>query len=176
VVAWIVLVAGYNAWRPYHLRLTPKLEVVSVHRVETPTNTPPIRRKYVQVLVKCTADAPLHNCRGQLLRVLQWSNVQWEPTVFDESVDLLWSNIDEPSITLERGSDRRLNLFFLNNSVSNISACAERVSMRMSLMWTPSDIFKFDARVSADNIAQEYFSVKVTFGQNWDDLTVELEK
>jgi hypothetical protein len=50
VMAWIVLAAGYNAWRAYHLKLIPKLEVVSIYTVETPTNSAPVRRKFVQAL------------------------------------------------------------------------------------------------------------------------------
>lgn len=176
VVAWIILVAGYNAWRPYHLRLTPKLEIASVHTVETPTNTPPVRRKFVQALVKCAAEIPLDNCRAQLLRVYKWANGEWQPTAFDESVDLLWSNIDMPSVTLEPGNDRRFNLFFVDNSTRIISVFAERISMRMSLISTPSDIFKFDVRVSANNAPPKYISVKVTFQQNWDDLNAEMTR
>jgi hypothetical protein len=93
--------------------------------------------------------------------------------VFDESVDLLWSNIDVPSIRLEPGNDRRLDIFFVNNSISCISVWAEKVSMRMSLTSTPSDIFRFDVRVSANNVPPKYVSVKVTFGENWNDLDVE---
>ncbi|MGA8216712.1 MAG: hypothetical protein WB799_24215 [Candidatus Sulfotelmatobacter sp.] len=174
VVAWIILVAGYNAWRPYHLRLTPKLAIVSIHTVETPTNTPPIRRKFVQVLVKCATEAPLDNCRAQLLRVHKWVNGEWQPTVFDESVDLLWSNIDSPSVTLESGNDRRFNIFFVDNGTRIISVFAERISIRMSLTSAPSDIFKFDLRVSAHNAPPEYVAVKAKFGQNWSDLSVEM--
>jgi hypothetical protein len=174
VAAWIFLVAGYNAWRPYYLRFIPKLKIESVHTVETPTNSPPIRRKFVQVLVACETNTPLEDCRGQLQRIHKWTNNDWEPTVFDESVDLLWSNIDTTSIALEPGNDRRLNVFFVNNAVSTISVCAERISMRMSIIPTPFDIFKFDVRVSASNAPPRYVSVRVEFGQNWDDLDVRM--
>ena len=48
--------------------------------------------------------------------------------------------------------------------------------MRMSLISTPSDIFKFDVRVSANNAPPKYISVKVTFQQNWDDLNAEMTR
>lgn len=173
LVAWVILVAGYNAWRPYHLRLMPKLEGVSVQMVYTPTNAPNLQRRFVQVLVKCVTENPLDDCRGQLLRILKWSSDDWQPTSFDESVDLLWSNIDRPSITLEPGNDRRLNVFFVDSATRIISAFAQSMSMRLLLTSAPSDIFRFDVRVAAKDCPPMYVSMKVTFGQNWDDLVVE---
>jgi len=173
VIAWSVFVAGYYAWRAYHLRLIPKLELGSFRTIYTPTNAPNLQRKFVQLLVKCATESPLDNCRGQLLRILKWSNGEWRPTHVDESLDLLWSNIDMPSIALEPGDDRQLDIFFVDSGTRNISPFAERMSMRLLLVSAPSDIFRFDVRVAAKDCPPKYVSVKVTFGQNWDDLALE---
>jgi hypothetical protein len=75
---------------------------------------------------------------------------------------------------LEPGNDERLNVFFVDSSTRVISVFAERISIRMALTSAPSDIFKFDVQVSANNAPPEYIAVKTTFGQNWNDLNVEI--
>ncbi len=52
VVAWVFLVAGYYVWRPYHIRLTPKLTLGDLHYTNTPTNLPGIERRFFQILVR----------------------------------------------------------------------------------------------------------------------------
>lgn len=173
VVAWIVFVAGYSAWRAYHVRLIPKLKIGPARTILTSTNAPNVQRKFVQVLVKCATESPLDNCRGQLLRILKWSNEDWQPTHVDESLDLLWSNIDVPTIALEPGDPRQLDVFFVDSATRAITVFAERMSMRMSLASSPSDVFRFDVRVAAKDCPPEYMSVKVSFGQNWDDIVLE---
>lgn len=174
-VAWVFLVAGYYVWRPYHIRLTPRLELASLHYVDTPTNIPNIERRFFQVLVKCGTDSPLEDCRGQLLRVSKWSlrGGQWEPTQVDEVLNLLWSNIDVPSVTLEPGADRRLNIFFVQKGLWQLEPWTDRKSFRMTLPCSPSGIFKFDIRVAAKDCRPEYMSLKITVGQTWNELSIE---
>jgi hypothetical protein len=126
--------AGYYVWRTDHVRLIPKLELVSLHMIYTPTNVPNLQRRFVQVLVRCATESPLDNCRGQLLRILKWSQGDWQPTLVDESLDLLWSNADIASVTLEPGNDKRLNVFFVDSATRNILPFAERMSMRLLLV------------------------------------------
>ena len=165
--------AGYYVWRTDHVRLIPKLELVSLHMIYTPTNVPNLQRRFVQVLVRCATESPLDNCRGQLLRILKWSQGDWQPTLVDESLDLLWSNADIASVTLEPGNDKRLNVFFVDSATRNILPFAERMSMRLLLVSVPFDVFRFDVRVAAKDCLPKYVSVKATFGQNWDDVTIE---
>ena len=65
-------------------------------------------------------------------------------------------------------------MFFVDSATRIISVCAQSMSVRLLLTSTPSDIFKFDVRVSANHTPPNYVSVKVRFGQNWDDLDVEM--
>jgi hypothetical protein len=57
--------------------------------------------------------------------------------------------------------------------LATISVFAVRFSMRLMLTSAPSDILRFDVRVAAKDCPPTYVSVKVTFGQNWDDLVAE---
>jgi hypothetical protein len=166
--------AGYYVWRVDHIRLMPKLELVSLHTPYTPTNAPNLQRKFVQLLVKCKTEGPLNDCGGQLLRVMKWSafHGEWQPTQIDEMVDLLWSNLDVESTTLEPGADRRLNLFFIDTD-RHIIPRVNQVPMRMILNFAPANIFRFDVRVAAKGCLPEFASVKATIGQNWDDIQIE---
>jgi len=175
-VAWVFLVAGYYVWRPYHLRFTPKLELCSLHMVYTPTNAPNLQRRFVQVLVKCATECPLEECTGQLLKVSKWSERKgdWEHTALDELLDLLWSNKDVPRLTLEPGGDRRLSVFFVQQDLWQLEPWTDRRSLRMSLPCSPGGVFRFDVRVAAKDCRAEYMSLKVTVGQTWDALNLEM--
>jgi hypothetical protein len=80
---------------PLEPAMMARLELVSVHTIKTPTNVPNVERLFAQVLVSCSTEATLSDCRGQLLRVLRWSG-KWESTQVHEALDLLWSNMDAP--------------------------------------------------------------------------------
>lgn len=171
-VAWVFLVAGYYAWRADHVRLVPRLELGTLHTVRMPTNAPNLERLFVQVLVKCTTEFSLDDCRGQLLRVMKWSNGEWAPTHVDESLDLLWSQVDKPSITLESGVDRRLDVFFIINVGRHIVVYSDTAT-RLGLASAPSDIFRFDVRVAAKDCPPRYLFLKVTIGEEWDKPVLE---
>jgi hypothetical protein len=171
---WVVIVAGYFLWRPNHIRLIPKLGVGEVSMVYTGTGVPDHKRRYVQVLIKCETEAPIENCRGQLRRISKWTHDsdgndgKWETTHINETLDLLWSFVDEPTLTLEHGAPRRLNIFFVENTSRNMVIWTR---MRVGLASAPSDRFKFDIRVAGDECTPKYFSVEVAIGDQWNELT-----
>jgi len=169
-----VFLAGYYVWRADHIRLIPKLELGSLRTVPTPTFTPGIDRQFVQLLVKCRTEGSILDCKGQLLRVMKWSTRgnDWQPTQIDEVVDLLWSNLDLDSITIEFGADRNLNVFFAQTDW-RILPRVNQIPLRSILNYAPGDIFRFDVRVSARDCPPEYTSLKATVGASWDDITVE---
>lgn len=179
IVLWLVLVmfvAGYQIWRADHIRLIPKLELSDCRVISTPTNDPEEQRVYGQILVKCSSDAPLNNCRGQILRVMRWSGNEWIPTVVDESLDLLWSTIDRPSRTIEPGADQQLCLFFVSNLHQWISPWVETIQLRMREMFqqaNPADIFRFDIQVTAAECPPKRKSIRIQMGQQWNAPLVE---
>ena len=170
---WVVIVAGYFLWRPNHLRLMPKLEVGDINMTYTTAGAPDKKRKYVQVLVKCATEGPIKNCRGQLLRISKWikdpdgQDGKWETTHIDETLDLLWSFVDEPTLTLEHGAPRRLNVFFVESTSKNMVTWTR---MRVNLASAPNDRFKFDLRIAGEECLPMYISLEVAIGNDWCDL------
>jgi len=168
---WIVLVAGYYVWRADHLRLMPKLGIGDVNMIYAGAGVPDKKRRFVQILIECTTEGPIENCRGQLLRILKLSDGKWEPTHIDEPLDLLWSFVDEPILTLEHGAPRRLNVFIVENTSRTIVPWTR---IKPKLPSAPSDIFRFDVRVAGDDCPAKYIPLKVTFGDQWNDLYPEI--
>jgi hypothetical protein len=171
---WVVIVAGYFVWRPNHIRLMPKLGVGDISMVYAVTGVPDQKRRYVQVLIKCETEGPIKNCRGQLLPISKWikdserHDGKWETTHINETLDLLWSFVDEPTVTLEHGAPRRLNVFFVENTSRNMVSWTR---MQVRLASAPLDHFKFDVRVAGDECMPKYISVEVAIGDQWNDLT-----
>jgi len=171
---WVVILAGYFVWRKDQVRLKDKIGIGEVSAIYSGTSDPNIKRRFVQILVKCTTEGSIHNCRGQLLRVSKGvkdsdgHNGRWEATHIAETLDLLWSFVDEPTVTLEHGAPRRLNVFFVDNT-SRKMVIWTRLHVR--LISAPLDRFKFDVRVAGDEYMPKYISVEVTVGDHWNDLT-----
>lgn len=151
-----------------------QLRIKTLHRIITPTNIPSLHRTFIQITVGCGNEVPLHNCRGQLLRVLRWSTHtnDWEPTEIDELLDLFWSNVDQESVTIEPNADRRLNIFFAQSDRIIVPRVGP-LPMRFVLHYAPGRIFRFDVRIAADGATAEHRSVRVIFGQEWDDIVYE---
>ena len=115
-ICGLILVTGYYLWREDHIRLIPKLELGDIVVIRIPPNL--AAQKFVQLTVKSANDGTINDCRGQLLRVSKWSARQseWQPTQIDGTIDLLWSELDVPNITLEPGAPRRLVIFAIENN------------------------------------------------------------
>jgi hypothetical protein len=170
VVAWVFLVAGYFAWRAYHVLLIPKLELGDVCVVPTSTTNqatgaPGPDRIVVQIPVRCATESPVSHCTGHLLRVSKWSGTEWTPTEADEPLDLLWSVIDRPIRSLEPGIDRRLCVFHVDNLPGRyIRPWVDRMIHRMAPMFdsiTPADILRFDIAVKGEDCPTINISLKV---------------
>jgi hypothetical protein len=173
VFAWAFLVAGYYTWRPYHLRSIKKIKLLSSRMTYAPTNALSHERKFAQVLVGCATEAPLEDCRGQLLKAWKWSTYheKWEPTALDEVLDLLWSKVDETSITLNPGADRQLDIFFVQHNTWQLTPWSESGSI--ALLCSPGGVFKFDLMVWAKECKAEFVSIKATVGNKWDEIELE---
>jgi len=139
--------------------------------IDTTTNIAGLNRRFVQI--PCSTRIRIANCRGQLLHVWKWLDNNWQPTQVDEPIDLNWSILDTPNVSLEPTVARRLNVFFLQNDNRLINFASDRVPFRMALSSAPSNIYKFDVRISADESPSNQIIFKATFGQNWDDIKVE---
>ncbi|MGA9665709.1 MAG: hypothetical protein WBQ69_04570, partial [Gallionella sp.] len=169
----VVYLTGYYLWRAYHVRLMPRLELNTPLIVDTTTNIAQLNRRFVQIPATCLTQTRLDNCGGQLLRVWKRVDNDWQLTQVDEPLDLNWSILDLPTTFLEQNVNRRLNVFFLENINRNINFASSRVPFRMALSSAPFDVFRFDVRIGAPDCPPGYLSFKVTFGQNWNDITVQ---
>jgi hypothetical protein len=173
-VAWAILVAGYFIWRADHVRLLPKMTLGPLDTaLYARTGVANQKRRYVQVIVACATEGPLEICRGQLLRISEWVDGKWEATHISETLDLLWSYVDEPTVTVEHGAPRRLDLLFVENTSRDIVLWT-RMRIKLASASAPTARFKFDVRVAAKDCPPKYISIKVTFGDHWDDLTAEI--
>jgi hypothetical protein len=165
--------AGYYVWRFDHLRLIPKLAITEISLTETPTSHgKPIL--VVHIIPKCLMEAPVHGCKGQLLRVLKWSAVEicWVPTEMDEPLDLHWSIHDNAlPRTLHPGVATRINLFFTNEG-RQIRLMGDRLPLRWGSVFNDVDTFRFDVRVMAENCPPADVSLGVTMGENWKNPAV----
>jgi hypothetical protein len=156
----VVFVAGYYLWRADHIRLMPKLEARDFKVVRTPTTDANETRVYVQVLPKCLTEAPVSKCKGRLLRVYKCEDEtkQWELTAMDEPVDLEWSIHGFNELTIQRGSEPRLNVCFIALSMyrKRLRQIVPTISPNL-LRWVDvfdcDGIFKFDIKITAENCA-----------------------
>jgi hypothetical protein len=122
---WIVLVAGYNAWRTDHVRLIPKLKIVETRFQWTPTTNElgiaTDERTFIQLMPKCLTESPVYECVGYLQHVDKLTeNGQWEETVLDRNLILHWG---ENKVELHPQSEKPLNVFFIQHSNRRIIPC-----------------------------------------------------
>ena len=169
-----VLFAGYYVWRAYHIRLIPQLALADITVTRLPPSAP--TQKFVQITAQCTTEETINDCRGQLLKVMRWSprQAQWEPTQVDGTIDLLWSELDIPSVILEPGAPRRLVIFAIENNNWQIIVWDTKRATRLPLTYSPDAVFRFDLRVGQPGFKPEFASIKVTFKQQWGEM--ELDK
>jgi hypothetical protein len=177
-----MFIAGFYVWRDDHVRLMPKLIFGAARVVSTPTTTsegfPGPQRVVAQIEVENTTDVALTGCRGHLHRVLKWSEVtkQWMATEVDESLNLLWSTVDEPIITLYPRMKHQLCVFFVDDVQPHIGIWARPIQHRMAAVFEhpdPNDIFRFDISVTADDCLAANISLRVRMGVQWDKPVVQ---
>ena len=174
----VVFLAGYYLWRVNYVRLMRKLGLgeISMKYTGTGPDHPDQKRRYVQVLVKSEAEGLIKDCRAQLLRISRWvknpeeNDGKWDITNINETLDLEWSFVDQPTVNLEHGAPRQLNVFWTQNNLMSIVTCSR---FHPSLGYAPSDRFRFDVRVVGEECQPVYASLYVTIGNAWCDLTDE---
>jgi|GEM_PF-6939864 hypothetical protein len=155
---------------------TPKLVIDRWNTLKTRASDGS-QRLFVQILVKCGSEGSIDDCRGYIKQVSKWSNSDncWIPLI-DQSLPLLWSNIDQPICTLWFDLGQALNVFFIDNITGRITPCSQRIPFWMSdalSSVTPSDILKFDILITAKDCAPASPALKIELAQEWDEITIE---
>ncbi|HEY1799431.1 MAG TPA: hypothetical protein VGG46_00735 [Terriglobales bacterium] len=165
--------AGYYVWREKYIRLVPRLELSPLVITSVPLDNP--TQQFVLITAKCATDGTIKDCRGQLLKVLKWSvhKQDWDSTQISSTIDLLWSELDVPSVLLEPGAPRRLVIFSVEKNTWQIKVWDEKRSVRIPLSYSPKSVFRFDIRVGEPCFKPEFASIKIIFGQTWGDITCE---
>lgn len=179
----VVFVAGYYLWRADHVRLMPKLAVKEFKVVVTPTTDSAETRVYVQVLPKCLTEASVNKCKGRLLRVYKREDEtkQWQMTAMDEPVDLEWSIHGFDELTVQQGSEPRLNVCFIALSThrKRVRQIVPTISPNL-LRWVDvfdcDGIFKFDIKITAENCVpvDVFLTVSVPANRAAEDPVVAL--
>jgi hypothetical protein len=179
-VNWLAVVvalffAGYYVWRDDHIRLLPKLVIGRWNTLKTRVSDGS-ESTYVQVLVECGSEHSVDDCRGHIKHVSKWddSDKSWEPLI-DQSLPLLWSNIDQPSRTLWSELAEPLNVFYINNFTGLIMLCSEKVPFWMTDALsglTSEDILKFEILVTAKDCAPVTTVITIGITENSHGLAI----
>ena len=173
VVVWVFLLAGYYRWREKHIQLVPQFKLTEC-RVFSPTHMDTsVNSLWLQVLPQCITQVRANKVKGYLLRVMSWSNAGWQPTEFDQPLDLKWSLYDTRPRGLELGINQWLNVCWINNVEPTIHLETLPVPAAQSTLFQLNSSYRFDVRVSARNCPARDISLVVRLGATWDSLTAE---
>jgi len=154
-----MFIAGYYTWRADHVRLLPRLEVERAPMVQwsptvNPQNQPTGYSVNYQLVVNCSTDAVVKNCRGHLLKVLKLAaDGSFEPTPINEALGIQWT-ADNQTLprTMYPGVPQRLNLFFAHSDGNTVLSTIP-LPMRAVTVLNRDDLFRFFVRITADDCA-----------------------
>lgn len=115
VFVWVLVIAGYYAWRADHLIVMPKITLRFEHRAPfvqmTAMKDPEVTmRQYFRVLPQCSTAV---ESQGYLLAVFREIKGKWHPTMFDEPVPLTWADGRTGPIKVEPEIGPYLNVFYV---------------------------------------------------------------
>lgn len=163
---------------PSSLGEPQKFEITKVEILPTPTTQINVQQVYVQVIPQCLTEAPVHECKGHLLRVYKkyLGDANWHTPVINEPLDLQWSTKDSSPLTLQPGIDQRLNVCFRDSHpTARVMPATSFVPMLWTTVPNPAGTFRFEIRVTAVDSALVDISVDVTVeGRDWDKPSVQL--
>jgi hypothetical protein len=169
--------AGYYVWRAYHLRLIPKFAVTELIVQPTKTEDPKSMNLFVQIIPECLTDAPVHECRGQLLRVCKryTDSEEWVVTGMNAPLFLGWDYYSIAPFTLEPGIKRRLNVCWWNDRSMFIIPSVEPLPSKFKTVFNSTGTFKFDIRLTAKDCSPVDVFVTVNLDARiWDKPLVSL--
>jgi hypothetical protein len=172
-----LFMAGYYVWRADHVRLLPQLKANGICLQETPTSFETITAIYVQVDVRCLTEAPVHECRGHLVRVRKKDSDQdqWEATEMNESLYMGWSHRGFEPLTLEPGAEPRLNICHWSSNSTEIIPEVKPLPLRAAYVFDSMGIFRFDVRITSKDCAPIDFWVSVSLDKcKWNEPVVKL--
>jgi hypothetical protein len=171
-----VLIAGFYAWQASYVRFVPAIRVDKYKIDEVPTNHANIRRTYVQIVPECVSDAPIEECRGYLLRVWKRDppNTEWQTTPLNQPLELNWSYVDTPVVTLQPNTGQRLNLAWIDNQMPRLLPDVTKVPNSAYSVFSVSRSFKFDVQITGKNCPAVNLGVVIENAWEWNNLRVRV--
>jgi len=166
VFLWILVIAGYYAWRTDHMRLIQKMKFADppfrFHDQSTDTEE---RHRYLQILPCPIAEESIEGCQGYLLRIMRWNGNGWSPTEFDHAMGLAWSfqrQWDNPETrTLYLGVEQAINILFITSA---FGMGVQTVPQNFAIKTLSAGTFRFDLRVVARGCPPIDLNLKIDFG------------
>jgi len=155
-------------------RTIPRLKRPEILVTPVPTSNAKEHRVYVQIVIEPLTDSRVVNCRGFLQTIWRRTDAGWERTQADEPLDLLWSNLDSPSRTIEPGTKPRLNLLWLSNFIQHMNLCLNQTPIYVLQLAQSAMALKFDIRITGESCPPTDISVEVQRGAHWDKPTLNL--
>jgi hypothetical protein len=128
-------------------------------------------------------DSRVGNCRGSLLKVFIWNGADWSPTPFNEQFPLEWSFSDEPSQTIEHGSELFLNVCAIDDQSNTIIPTTQQTKFQFRkaprdglepFIHYPDAEFKFVVRVTGDPHAGDTICLGIKRRVPWGLPTVRV--
>ena len=164
-IVMAVLLAGYYVWRPYHIRLIPKIRVAGVHFQDTPVTLGGKvvdHRVFVQLLPECLTESPVYESVGYLQKVeKRVGQDQWEETAIDKNLLLNWG---DDKVELHPKSERPLNIFFIQRDtgqiIPNLKRDADIPSQKFDAALMNEPILRFYVQITcSDRINGNFVSI-----------------
>jgi hypothetical protein len=181
----IVFLTGYYLWRPYHLRLIPKVMVEKPFIQPTPTSATWPDGKvtkwesiYVQLILKCDVD--IYECLGFLKRVDRFIDGEWINTGLNEPMPLEWSYGTDVPITLRAGAENRLNIFTVHDTNHAYTPCVPKgIPLRavdaFSVLATQKP-YLFTVVITGKDCPPVTVNLKVTSSGAWNKPELEMTR
>jgi hypothetical protein len=155
VFLWVLVIAGYYAWRADHLILMPKITLRFENRMPFKQPSPMEGIVGVKMFFRVFPDcsSPVPNCTGHLLAVYREIDGHWKPTLFNEAVLLTWADGRVGPITIEPRIGPYLNVFCTDSDEKEIMPCLAHPMLRTSAMFRKRSeekhmTFRFDIQVT----------------------------
>jgi hypothetical protein len=171
------VIAFYGAWRKERVtrlgleeRLESKIRLVFdaagtkyVHKTNEGTSSELLM---VRVWPQCATS--VDGCIGFVRAVYEFDGNTWQPTAFEERLDLNWSMKGSSPLTIQKGVPQFLDVFQISGSRKKIELCANSIPNRATAVFKASGIYRIDIGVIGSGGANASLSLKVSMSTDWD--------
>jgi len=178
------VIAIYEAWsnernyvRNLEEQLEPKLRLHfdpkntgCVHKTNQGTSSELLM---VRILPQCQSS--VDECQGFMKAVYELDgNNKWQPTPFEERLDLIWGMKDQHPITIQRGVPQYLDIFQIHNARKKIELCSPFIPNRATSVFKQDGTYRIDIGVTGEESADASISLKIKMGAQWDKPEIEI--